>query len=437
MPKKAAGLTAIAVRQAGSGSYSDGAGLMLLVKETGTATWILRYQLDGKRRDMGLGAARGKGSVGLAEARSLAEAALRLTRQGVDPIAHRAAQAADAAAKAQKSEADEGSKARTFRRVSEAFIASHQASWSNSKHGEQWTSTLTNDAYPHIGDLPIAAIGTPHVLAVLEPIWSTKTETASRIRGRIERILDFARVHGWREGENPARWRGHLSHILPAPSRIAPVEHHPALPWRQVPTFLRALRRKAGDGGRALHFAILTAARSGEVREMTWQEIDFVSAVWTVPAFRMKAREVHRVPLSDEAIDLLRDQLPDDGKPCPTDFVFPGKRKGRPLSDMTLSQLVRGMATDGLEPGEVPRWCDESGEVVVPHGFRSSFRDWAAEATRHQREVAEAALAHTLESKVEGAYQRGDLLDKRRVLMQDWAEFCSRKVELPGADTES
>jgi hypothetical protein len=339
MAKKAVGLTAVLVRQAGPGSYSDGAGLMLLVKQSGTAAWILRYQMDGRRRDMGLGPARGKGAVALAEARGLAEAARKLIRQGTDPLAYRAAEVAKARAEAETAAAVGEARGRTFQHTAEAFIASHRASWSNPKHADQWSATLTAHAYPHIGRLPVNEVGTEQVLSALQPIWSTKTETASRLRGRIERILDFARVQGWRDGENPARWRGHLKHVLPPPSKVAPVEHHPALPWGQVPSFMRALHRKPGAGARALIFAILTAARSGEARGAKWREIDFASKVWTVPPGRMKAREIHRVPLSLEAITLLQDQLPENGTPDPSAFVFPGQRKGKPLSDMTLSNL--------------------------------------------------------------------------------------------------
>ena len=428
MAKKAAGLTALVVRQAGPGTHVDGDGLMLVVRPSGSATWTLRYQLSGRRRDMGLGPARGLGAVTLADARDRAAAARRLIRDGIDPLDHRDRQAAEAEAAAAEGAAEAAARDRTFQKVAALYIASHEGGWRNAKHAAQWSASLAAHAYPHIGAVPVADVGTPHVLAALEPIWRTKTETASRLRGRIEAILDYARVQGWREGENPARWRGHLDHLLPKRSKVARVEHHPALPWQRMPAFVRALRRKPGHGARALLFAILTATRSGEVRGMTWREVDLEGGMWTVPASRMKAGKEHRVPLSPAAVDVLWDQSPEAGKPDPDDLVFPGQRQGRPLSDMTLSALVRGMATDGLKPGEPPRWCDAAGAVVVPHGFRSTFRDWAAETTAHPREVAEAALAHTLESRVEAAYRRGDLLEKRRRLMEEWAIFCTQKA---------
>ena len=435
MKKKAAGLTALTVKQAGPGTHMDGEGLMLLVRPSGAATWVLRYQIAGRRRDMGLGPARGLGAVTLAEAREKAAAARRLIRDGIDPLEHRDRLAAEAEAVAAETAAEAEARARTFDTVVAAYIASHEGGWKNAKHAAQWSATLTAYASPHFGSVPVADVGTAHVMAALQPIWRDKAETASRLRGRIESVLDYARAQGWRQGENPARWRGHLDHLLPRRSKVAPVEHHPALPWQRVAAFMRALRRKPGNGARALAFAILTAARSGEVRGMTWREVDLAGRVWTVPAARMKAKKEHRVPLSGAALDLLRDQLPEEERPDLDSLVFPGQRQGRPLSDMTLSALVRGMATDGLKPGEAPRWADPAGNVVVPHGFRSTFRDWAGETTGHPREVTEAALAHGIKDKAEAAYARGDLFEKRRRLMEDWAAFCMKTPEIP-APTE-
>ncbi len=418
-------LTAIKVKTAGPGVYQDGDGLAMRVLQTGGARWFLRYQMDGNRRDLGLGSARGKGAVTLAEAREKASAARKLAKRGVDPMEERERLAAETQAAAAVAEAEAEATARTFEVVARDYIASHAAGWGSAKHAAQWTATLEAHAFPVLGAVPIADVALSHILEVLRPLWGSTTETASRVRGRIESVLAYAAVQGWRATENPARWRGNLDHLLPRRSRVQPTKHHPALPYADVPRFIRALRRKPGNGARTLLFAILTAARSGEVRGMAWREVDLDGATWTVPAGRMKAKREHRVALAPAALEVLRDQLPDDGSnPDPDDLVFPGQRQGRPLSDMTLSQLVRGMATDGLKAGDAPRWADQHGNLPVPHGFRSSFRDWAGETTSHPREVVEAALAHTLESKVEAAYRRGDLFEKRRVLMADWAAFC-------------
>lgn len=427
--KAAAPLTAAAVRHAAAGTHQDGGGLMLVVSATGSARWMCRFQLAGRRRDMGLGPARGPGAVSLAAAREKAAEARRLVQAGTDPLeARRAAGEAQAASVAAAAEAARAA-AHTFETVARDYIVSHEAGWKNAKHAAQWTATLEAHAFPHVGQTPVADVGTEDVLAVLRPIWTLLPETASRVRGRMESILGFAKVQGWREGENPARWRGHLDHLLPRRSKVRGVAHHAALPWQQMPRFWRALRRKPGNGAAALRLAILTAARSGEVRGMTWREVNLTDRVWTVPVERMKAGREHRAPLSGAALALLLDQLPDDdGQPDADALVFPGQRQGKPLSDMTLSVLVRGMATDGLKEGEPPRWRDATGRIPVPHGFRSSFRDWCGEATSHPREVVEAALAHTLESKTEAAYRRGDAFEKRRALMADWAAFLAGEV---------
>ena len=286
------------------------------------------------------------------------------------------------------------------------MIASHEAAWKNPKHRAQWKATLATYAYPVFGDLSVSAIDTVLVQKVLDPIWSTKTETAGRVRGRMEAVLDWAKVRGYREGENPARWRGHLDKLLPNRRKVRAVKNHAALPYSKLPAFTAELRERTGVSAKALEFAILTAARTSKVIGATWSEIDLRSGVWTIPAHRMKAGKEHRVPLTDRALEILR-SLPREG-----DFVFMGGRAGKPLSNMALLELMRGM-----NPG------------FVPHGFRSTFRDWAADTTAYPSEVVEVALAHAIESKVEAAYRRGDLFEKRRRLMADWARFCGSPAE--------
>lgn len=371
-------------------------GLALQVTPNGARAWTLRATIGGRRRDMGLGA---YPSVTLAMARDKAREARESIRKGIDPIERqRAAQSALRAAVAS---------ALTFKETAKAYMATHEAGWKNAKHAQQWRNTLQAYAYPVMGDLLVRDVQKEHVLAVLRPIWATKNETASRLRGRIELILSYAMQAGYRpEGLNPARWKGGLDKLLAAPGKVAKGEHHPALPVGKVGEFMVQLRAAHGMGARALEFAILTAARSGEVRGALWSEIDLDGKVWTVPADRMKASKEHRVPLSEIAVEMLK-KLPRE-----TELVFPAPRGGQ-LSDMTLSAVLRRM--------QVP---------AVPHGFRSTFRDWAAERTNYPREAAEMALAHTIESKVEAAYRRGDLFEKRRLMMNDWAEFLAR-VERP------
>lgn len=359
---KKAGLTAIEVKNAAPGVHQDLDGLQLRVLPTGGARWIFRYALAGRRRDMGLGHARGAGALKLSEAREKVEAARKLIREGVDPLEHRDRLAAEAEAVKAKTTAEADAKARTFKAAAREYVAGHEKSWSNAKHAAQWTATLETYAFPTMGELPVADVALPHILDVLKPLWGATIETASRLRGRIENVLDYARVQGWRQGENPARWRGNLDHLLPARSRIAPTGHQPALPFRDVPRFMRALRRKPGQGARCLAFTILCAARSGEARLATWREVDLDEATWIIPAGRMKAKREHRVALAPAAVELLRDQLPEGEKPDPDDLVFPGRRPGRPLSDMTLSQLVRGMATDGLKEGGDPSLEGQGGQ---------------------------------------------------------------------------
>lgn len=393
MPKKAKELSALAVSRltvAGNHAVGGVTGLYLYINDANARSWVLRIMVGDKRRHIGLG---GYPDVTLAQARDKARVARDEVSRGIDPVVQRRALASQLRA---QQAAD-----KTFKQAAQAYIEAHGDTWKNPKHRAQWVSTLSTYAYPHVGQLAVRDIGQGHVLSILEPIWKTKNETASRLRGRIESVLDWATARGLRNGENPARWKGHLDKLLPAPSKVQKVEHHRALPIDQLPAFMQALRQREGLAARALEFTILTAARSGEVRGAIWEEIDVKTKVWIIPAERMKAGREHRVPLSDAALHLLK-ALP---RLADSPLVFPAPRGGQ-LSDMTLNAVMRRMQVD-----------------AVPHGFRSTFRDWVAERTNHPRELAEQALAHTLESKVEAAYRRGDALDKRRGMMQEWAEF--------------
>ena len=416
MPRKAAGIEPVVVKKLAPGRYGDGGGLYLLVKppsakqaeigeKDGGRFWLFRYRLTEKMREMGLGTAEGKGAVTLKDARAKAAELSALVKSGVDPLVQREAEAAAEKAAAQAAQ----SRAKTFRDVAALYIAAHEAGWRNAKHRAQWASTLESYAYPHMGDLPVGDVETAHVMAALEPIWRTKPETATRLRGRIEAVVDYAKARGWRTGENPARWRGHVANMLPNRTKVQKVQHHAALPWRDISGFMDTLRGEGGLAARALELTILTAARSGEVLNARWSEFDLSESVWTIPGNRMKAGHDHRVPLSEAALAALRTLLPlRDAKLG--DWVFPGARLQRPLSNMAMEMLLRRMQRNDL----------------TVHGFRSTFRDWTAEATAYSREVAEAALAHTVADKVEAAYRRGDLFEKRRRLMQDWAAFCDR-----------
>lgn len=393
------------------GLYGDGAGLWLHVGPTQTEdgkakspgkSWVFRYMIDGRARTMGLGPLH---TIGLANARERARAARHLLVDGTDPL-----EARHAARNARRLEA---AKAITFKSCSEKYIAANRAGWRNAKHAAQWEATLNTYAYPTIGNLPVAAVDTGHVTKILEPIWTTKPETAARVRGRIEAILDFATTHGWRAGENPARWRGHIENVLPKRSKVAAVEHHAALPWQEIGAFMSELAGQDGVAALALRFAILAAGRTGEVIGARWDEIDLGTKLWIVPAERMKARREHRVPLSEGALAVLREAEKLRIGDAP--FVFPGSKKDAALSNMSMLALLRRMARDDL----------------TVHGFRSTFRDWAAETGR-PADIAEAALAHTLGDKTQAAYQRGDLLERRRRLMVDWAAFCATPLE-PGA----
>lgn len=395
MPKLAKEMAPLAIgRIAEPGMHFVGGvqGLALQVTAGAGRSWVLRATVGGKRREMGLGP---YPEVTLAAARDKAREARELIRQGIDPVEKkRAAQSALRAAIAA---------AMTFDECADAYIKAHEAGWRNIKHGQQWRNTIKQHASPVLGEMQVRDVALPQVLKVLEPIWTTTNETASRLRGRIEQVLDWATARGLREGPNPARWRGHLDKLLAKPSKVGKREHHAALPVGDAGAFMLRLRQAEGMGARALEFAILTAARSGEVRGATWAEFDLGGKVWTVPAARMKAGKEHRVPLSTEALALLQ-TLP-EGEPDALAFLAP---RGGALSDMTLLAVLRRL--------DVP---------AVPHGFRSTFRDWAAERTNYPRDVAEMALAHAIGDKVEAAYRRGDLFEKRRRMMAEWAKFLA------------
>lgn len=383
-------------------------GLVLQVSKSGTKSWLLRVLVGGKRREIGLG---GFPDVTLSGAREAARMTKEKIKTGIDPVAERQAARSSLAAAA--------ASALTFQKAAERYIEANESGWKSSKHAAQWTSTLQTYAYPTIGNLQVAHIDTTHIVGVLESIWSTKTETASRLRGRVEAILDWAKVRGYRKGENPARWKGHLDHLLPPRAKVQKVKHHTALDYRDAASFLAALRELGSTGAKALEFAILTSARSGEVRGATWPEFDLEANVWVIPAERMKAEREHRVPLSPAAVALLGGTE----RMLGTTLVFPNA-KNQQLSDMTLTAVIRRMDEASTKEGG-RGWRDSAGKVVTAHGFRSTFRDWAGETTAYPREVIEHALAHQLKDKAEAAYARGTLFDKRRRLMADWAEYCS------------
>lgn len=390
-------LSARKVETAKPGRHGDGRGLFLYVKPSGSRSWVLRYQVQGRRRDLGLGA---YPDVSLAMARERASEARRLIANGEDPITKK-----------------HQSKPKIFKDAALELIESKRPGWKNAKHAAQWTSTLETYVFPKIGQVQIARVETADVIAALTPIWSSKPETANRVRQRIEAVIDYAAALGIRTGDNPARWRGHLDHLLPKPTKVRAVKHHPALPHAEIATFMAKLTVRSGVAPRALGFTILTAARSGETRGMTWGEIDLKNCIWTIPANRMKAGKEHRVPLSAAAVALLGPRRDDDA------LVFKSEVKpGKPISDMSMTAVLRRMKRD---------------EITV-HGFRSTFRDWAGETTGFPREVIEAALAHGIKDKAEAAYARSDLFDKRRNLMDAWAnaalaaqtDFGSKVVHL-------
>lgn len=395
MARKSNRLNALTVNKINDpGLYSDGEGLYLQVTTAGVKSWLYRYMRKGVARSMGLGPIH---AVSLAKARIKKDVYKAQLFDGVDPFEAREEQ--------QRILSGDDEVAMTFRECAEAYHAAHKDGWRNAKHADQWINTLKTHAFPHIGATAVGEIDVNRIMNVLDPIWKDKTETASRLRGRMEAVLDWARVRGYRTGENPARWKGHLDHLLLPRSKVNKVEHHAALPFAAVADFTLKLRQAQGVSQLALEFVILTAARTSEVLNMTWPEVKLDTRLWTVPAERMKANREHRVPLSNRAVEILK--IMQGAKE--NNYVFPGRKEKRPLSNMALLQILRRM---------------DRGDLTV-HGFRSTFRDWAAECTNHSREVAEMALAHIRQDKTEAAYARGDLFEKRRKLMDEWADYCA------------
>jgi integrase len=382
--------------------HADGGGLYLRVAPAGTKSWIFRFGDNGRLRDMGLGSEK---DVSLAEARRAAEEQRGLRAKRIDPISQR--RAAEAAQRAEEAaqRADEA-KSITFREAAARYIDAHDTEWT-AKHTHDWTASLERHVYRVLGDLPVRLVAKPHVMQVLEPIWKGKIVTADRVRGRIELILDAAEAAGYRSGENPARWRGHLKHLLADKKKAHRVEHLAALPYQQVASFMTRLREQTSMGAKCIEFTILTAARLGEARFAVWDEIDFESKTWTVPADRMKSGREHRVPLSRPALALLKDLWAIRRGPT----IFYGMRDG-PVAGITCLMLAK-----------------QIGGAITIHGMRSAFRDWAAEQTNYPREVAEMALAHAVGDAVERAYQRSDLFERRRKLMEAWGQYCGRPSE--------
>jgi|APTNR8051073442_1049403.scaffolds.fasta_scaffold00566_14 integrase len=381
------------------GYLSDGGGLYLQVGPTGSKAWVFRYQRNKKRREMGLGPTH---AVSLSRARKKAAELRGLIADGRDPFMEKRAALAD----------ERGTM--MFREAANLFIKAHKAGWRNEKHQNQWQNTLDAYAHPLLGDLPVAAVDTAHVLKVLEPIWTTKTETAKRVRQRIEAILDYATARRYRSGENPARWKGHLDKLMAKPTKVRRVQHHAALPYDDIPAFMTELADQPGVAAKALAFTILTAARTGEIIGAKWNEID--GTVWTIPGERMKAGREHRVPLTPAATAILVEMrakstgTDDDVQKAPDgDFIFPGGRAGKPLSNMAMAAILKRMDRDD----------------ITVHGFRSCLRDWAGERSNFPREVIEQALAHVVAKGAEAAYARGDLFEKRRRLMSAWERFCT------------
>lgn len=378
------------IREAKPGATADGEGLYLRITPQGSSSWQYRYTINGKRRLMGLG---GCADVGLAEARDLATDARKKVKQGIDPL------------EAKEEEKAEQAKAVTFKDAADEYIKLHRDGWKNAKHGQQWENTLSQYVHPKFGAVPVHEVDTPMVLAVLKPIWQERPETANRVRNRIELVIDAARAQGIFTGSNPAAWRGHLDKLLPKRSKASKT-HHAAMDYRKLPEFYARLKAERSSlSATALALTILTACRTSEVLLATWAEFDLAGGLWTIPGDRMKAGNPHRVPLSAEVVRLL------ESLPTREGLLFPGQRKGKPLSNMSMSMCLRKL---------------QHADLTV-HGFRSTFRDWAAEETHYPNIVAEQALAHVVGNAVEAAYRRGDLLEKRRALMADWAAYCTAK----------
>ncbi|WP_333877712.1 tyrosine-type recombinase/integrase [Methylobacter sp.] len=400
MSKSKNGLTVKAVEHKKTpGYYADGGNLYLRVSKTFKKTWAFIYKRDGKRTEIGLGSV---DDITLAEARIKRDGDAangvrglnELLRSGIDPLFEKQRQTNED--KAQRA------KFMTFSQCADAYINAHRAGWKNPKHIQQWQNTLSQYAFPVFGDLDVKAIDTGLITKCLEPIWLTKNETAGRVRGRIESILDWATVHEYREGVNPARWRGHLDKLLAKQSKVQKTEHHKALPYMEINAFIGQLHRQDGIAAKCLEFTILTAARTGETIGATWDEIELDAKTWTIPAVRMKAEREHRVPLSADALTILNDMA----AVRINDYVFPSTKKG--LSNMAMLAVLKRM---------------DRADITV-HGFRSTFRDWAAESTAYPGEVVEMALAHAIKNLTEAAYRRGDLLEKRSRLMEEWARYC-------------
>ena len=383
--------------QKSPGYFPDGGGLYLQVSPSGSKSWIFRFTLKSKPREMGLGALV---TIDLAKARKRAASCRLLLVDGIDPIeARRAHSAQDALAKA---------RIVSFQTCAEGYIAAHGGKWKNPKHAGQWKATLETYCYPVIGTLPVQDVDTGLIVKALQPIWTEKPETASRLRGRIQSVLDWATVSGYRSGENPARWRGHLDKLLAGIPKESRVKHHAALAYGDIGAFMKDLRNQNGTAARALEFLILCAGRTGEVINATPSEFDLDKALWVIPAVRMKANKEHRVPLVARAVEIVREQLK-LGKA----HVFPGLKAGKPLSNMAMLALLKRMGRD----------------TITTHGFRAAFRDWGAEQTAYPSEVLEMALAHAVGDKVEAAYRRGDLFEKRRHLAADWAKHCMHSAK--------
>lgn len=395
MPKIAKELSALAVnRLRESGLYAVGGVAGLCIQVTGPAkSWILRVTVASKRRKIGLGS---YPVIDLATARANAREMLRQISEGIDPV------------EMQRQAKQEQQEIITFDKACKDFIAMKSVEWKNAKHRQQWENTLSTYAYPVIGQLSVGDVDQSHILKILEPIWLTKTDTAKRLRGRIEMVLEWAKVRKYRTGDNPARWAGHLDHLLPRPSKVRKRRHHPAVPYENVQQAVTRIANVKGISAQALLFTILTAARSTEIFGCTWSEIDFKNKLWIVPAERMKSGRVHRVPLSDQAMDILN-RVP---RLYGCEYVFASRKNGK-LSNMAMVLLMRRLNLKS-----------DRGEVAVPHGFRSSFRDWAGDCTNFAGDVAEMALAHVVEDETEAAYRRGDMLQKRRALMQQWGDYC-------------
>lgn len=401
-------LTAISLKTLKPGRHADGGNLYIDVKPNGQRYWTYRYKMPGQKlREMGLGpAGEGKGAVSLKEARDRAAALRQLQRDGIDPLSQKKAVAEARNAERQAAQIA----AITFEQVAEQYLALHSPKWENEKHRSQWHSTLKTYVFPKIGRIPIQQVTKADVLNIIQPIWLTKTETANRIRNRIELIIDFAKAKDLRTGDNPASWRGNLSAVLPPPGKVRKVRHHPALPWKDLPDFYNRLSQQDGIGAFALRFLILTALRTGTVIKARWGQIDFEHGLWVIPAKSMKARRDFVVPLSAEALtvlgrmDALRLSASDD------ELIF--SVGGRPMSNMTMAAVLKRM-----------NMID-----VTVHGFRSTFRDWIAARTDFTREVAKKAMAHAVADKTEAAYYRDEVLEKRTVLMSSWADYCTSET---------